>query len=58
MSLRQELEQWNSASQAFEAGDFGVAIDIFDSLADSSKIHFNIGMIFLNMRQYEDAVSV
>ncbi|KAI9218957.1 hypothetical protein BC828DRAFT_387239 [Blastocladiella britannica] len=56
MSLKQELVQWNEAAKAYEAGDYEGAIDLFEPIADSSKIHFNLGMIFQSLGQHEEAI--
>ncbi|KAJ3355260.1 hypothetical protein GGF32_002089 [Allomyces javanicus] len=56
MSLKQELVQWDEAVKAYDAGDYELALDLFQPIADSSKIFFNMGMIFQGMGQLEDAI--
>ncbi|KAJ1891644.1 hypothetical protein LPJ66_006804 [Kickxella alabastrina] len=45
MSLKAELEQWHQAVEYFDEQNYTAALEIFDSIADSAKIHFNIGLI-------------
>ncbi|KAJ1730042.1 hypothetical protein LPJ72_004658 [Coemansia sp. Benny D160-2] len=45
MALKAELEQWNQAVEFFDQREYDSALDVFRSIADSAKIHFNIGLI-------------
>ncbi|KAI9188932.1 hypothetical protein H9P43_000354 [Blastocladiella emersonii ATCC 22665] len=56
MSLKQELVQWDEAVKAYESGDYEAALDLFQPIADSSKIHYNLGMIYQSLGQHEDAI--
>lgn len=57
MSLRQELETWDSALKAYDAEDFEKALDLFGRIADSSKILTNMGLIYATLGEHEMAVS-
>ncbi|KAI8824513.1 uncharacterized protein EV422DRAFT_565200 [Fimicolochytrium jonesii] len=52
-----ELTQWVDGVAAFENGDFEAALDVFEPIADTARIHFNIGMTFINLNALEDAIS-
>ncbi|KAJ2799518.1 hypothetical protein H4R20_004410 [Coemansia guatemalensis] len=45
MALKAELEQWHQAVELFDQQDYDSSLGIFKSIADSAKIHFNIGLI-------------
>ncbi|KAI9501519.1 hypothetical protein BX070DRAFT_227986 [Coemansia spiralis] len=45
MALKAELEQWHQAVEFFDQQDYDSALDVFSTIADSAKIHFNIGLI-------------
>ncbi|KAJ2081940.1 hypothetical protein H4R24_001972 [Coemansia sp. RSA 988] len=45
MALKAELEQWHQAVELFDQQDYDSSLDIFKTIADSAKIHFNIGLI-------------
>ncbi|RUS12578.1 NADPH oxidase regulator NoxR, partial [Endogone sp. FLAS-F59071] len=44
-----ELEQWNSGCIAFDHQDFETALNVFISLADNAKMHFNVGLVFATL---------
>ncbi|KAK4687459.1 hypothetical protein P7C73_g2653, partial [Tremellales sp. Uapishka_1] len=56
MSLKAELETWAAALKAYDAEDFNAALDEFERIADSSKIHWNIGIILATLGEHEQAV--
>lgn len=56
MSLRQELETWDSALKAYDTEDFEKALDLFGRIADSSKILTNMGLIYATLGEHELAV--
>ncbi|KAF9969593.1 hypothetical protein BGZ73_007995 [Actinomortierella ambigua] len=54
-TLKYELEQWNEGVIAFDEGDYDGALEIFEPIADSAKIHFNIGVVFATLGEFEQA---
>ncbi|TPX73573.1 hypothetical protein CcCBS67573_g05152 [Chytriomyces confervae] len=55
-SVKDELLQWNEACQLFEARDYKQALILLDAIADTSKIHFSMGIAFINLKKEEQAV--
>ncbi|GAA5861304.1 hypothetical protein JCM1840_005325 [Sporobolomyces johnsonii] len=45
MSLKEELQTWSDALKAFDNQDFDMALQLFESIASSSKILFNMGLV-------------
>ncbi|KAL9547480.1 hypothetical protein MBANPS3_006146 [Mucor bainieri] len=56
MSLKYELEQWQAACTAFDVRDFDKSIKAFIGIADSAKMHFNIGLIFATVEDHDHAL--
>ena len=56
MSLKAELETWAAALKAYDAEEFAKAIDLFNEIADNSKILTNIGLIYATLGEHEAAV--
>ncbi|KAJ2652743.1 hypothetical protein IWW40_000854 [Coemansia sp. RSA 1250] len=56
MALKAELEQWHQAVEYFDEQDYDLALDVFESIADSAKIHFNIGLILGRKLNHEGAI--
>ncbi|KAJ3081446.1 hypothetical protein HK102_002334, partial [Quaeritorhiza haematococci] len=56
MALKAELVTWQEGVEAYDDGDWDDALAIFESIADTAKIHFNIAMTFLNLGLVEDAI--
>lgn len=56
MSLKLELETWASALKAYDEEDFDKSLEIFGSIAESSKILTNIGLIYATLGEHEAAV--
>ncbi len=56
MSLKAELETWASALKAYDAEEFPTAIEEFNKIADSSKIHWNLGIILATLGDHEQAI--
>ena len=56
MSLKAELETWTQALEAFDATDLPRALDIFTTIAESSKVHFNIGLIHATQGHHTQAI--
>ncbi|KAG0235177.1 hypothetical protein BGW41_000887 [Actinomortierella wolfii] len=54
-TLKYELEQWNEGVIAFDEGDYDAALEIFEPIADSAKIHFNIGVVLATLGDFEGA---
>jgi len=56
MSLKAELEIWSSALEAYDAADYEKSLDLFNRIADSSKILTNMGLIYATIGEHELAV--
>ncbi|KAI0392306.1 hypothetical protein F5Y17DRAFT_467614 [Xylariaceae sp. FL0594] len=56
MSLKQEIETWVSALSRYDNSEFEEAIKEFETIADTSKILFNLGVICATLGQHERAV--
>jgi len=56
MSLKAELEIWQSALQAVEA-DIPKAIKLFEKIDDTSKIEWNIGILLASLGRHLEAIS-
>lgn len=56
MSLKQEIETWVEALNHYDAQDYEQALAVFEANADTSKIYFNIGMIYATLGEHERAV--
>lgn len=56
MSLKAELETWASALKAYDEGDFEKSLQLFSTIADSSRILTNIGLIYATLGEHESAV--
>ncbi|CAG8711549.1 4822_t:CDS:2, partial [Racocetra persica] len=55
MALKYELEQWGAAVKAYDEQDFDLALDTFETIADSAKFHFNMGLIYATLGEHEEA---
>ncbi|KAI1320198.1 hypothetical protein EDD11_001803 [Mortierella claussenii] len=53
--LKHELDQWNEGVIAFDQGLYEDALEIFEPIADSAKIHFNIGVVLATVGDFEGA---
>jgi tetratricopeptide (TPR) repeat protein len=56
MSLKAELQTWAAALQCYDEENLEQALDMFSSIADSSKILTNIGLIHATLGEHEAAV--
>ncbi|KAJ5804899.1 hypothetical protein N7474_010786 [Penicillium riverlandense] len=56
MSLKQEIETWVQALDAYDNQDFEEALRCFDAIADTSKILFNCGVIYATLGEHDKAV--
>ncbi|GAA5838414.1 hypothetical protein JCM9279_003236 [Rhodotorula babjevae] len=58
MSLKQELQAWQSALTAFEAGDHATALARFEDISDTSKVVFNMALIHAIGGEHDQAVAL
>ncbi|KAJ1550136.1 hypothetical protein HK096_008560, partial [Nowakowskiella sp. JEL0078] len=57
MALKVELETWQEGVSKFESEKWPESLEIFDVwMATTAKIHFNIGMIFVNANKIPEAI--
>lgn len=56
MSLKAEIETWVAALAAYDNNEFDSALKCFESIADTSKIHFNLGVINATLGEHMRAV--
>ncbi|KAJ5133494.1 hypothetical protein N7476_003280 [Penicillium atrosanguineum] len=56
MSLKQEIETWVQALEAYDNQEFEEALRQFDQIADTSKIFFNCGVIYATLGEHDKAV--
>ncbi|KAJ6108458.1 hypothetical protein N7523_009781 [Penicillium sp. IBT 18751x] len=56
MSLKQEIETWVHALDAYDNQEFEEALRQFDQIADTSKILFNCGVIYATLGEHDKAV--
>ncbi|KZT69729.1 hypothetical protein DAEQUDRAFT_669103 [Daedalea quercina L-15889] len=56
MSLKAELEAWAAALKAYDEEDFEKSLELFSTIADSSKILTNMGLIYATLGEHEAAV--
>ncbi|KAJ2160978.1 hypothetical protein GGF46_001837 [Coemansia sp. RSA 552] len=56
MALKAELEQWHQAVEFFDEQDYTRSLGIFRTIADSAKIHFNIGLILSRKLDHAGAI--
>ncbi|KAF1983651.1 hypothetical protein K402DRAFT_423521 [Aulographum hederae CBS 113979] len=56
MSLKQEIETWVTALARYDNNEFDQALKSFESIADTSKILFNCGVIHATLGEHEKAV--
>ncbi|EIE91532.1 hypothetical protein G6F46_004642 [Rhizopus delemar] len=57
MSFRFEIEQWQAACIAFDKKEYETSLKTFINIADNSKIHFNIGLIFAVANEHDRAIA-
>ncbi|PHH52044.1 Neutrophil cytosol factor 2 [Ceratocystis fimbriata CBS 114723] len=57
MSLKQEIETWVQAINNYENNEFDEALRTFESISDTSKILFNIGVIHATLGEHQKAVT-
>jgi tetratricopeptide (TPR) repeat protein len=56
MSLKAELETWSQALDAYDAADLATALKVFRTIAESSKVYFNIGLIHATLGDHKQAI--
>lgn len=56
MSLKQEIETWVAALARYDNNEFDEALKEFESVSDTSKILFNMGVIHATLGEHEKAV--
>ncbi|SCV68726.1 BQ2448_847 [Microbotryum intermedium] len=56
MSLKQELEIWAAALQAYDDHDYPRSLSIFNRIADTSKVFFNMAIIQATIGRHELAL--
>ncbi|KGO77053.1 Tetratricopeptide-like helical [Penicillium italicum] len=56
MSLKQEIETWVQALDAYDNQEFEESLRCFDQIADTSKILFNCGVIYATLGEHHRAV--
>ncbi|KAJ5787116.1 hypothetical protein N7457_002106 [Penicillium paradoxum] len=56
MSLKQEIETWVQALDAYDNQEFEEALRCFGQIADTSKILFNCGVIYATLGEHHKAV--
>ncbi|KAJ5569808.1 uncharacterized protein N7459_009238 [Penicillium hispanicum] len=56
MSLKQEIETWVAALDAYDNQEFEESLRHFDQIADTSKILFNCGVIYATLGEHDKAV--
>ena len=56
MSLKAEIETWVAALAAYDNNEFDSALKCFESIADTSKILFNLGVINATLGEHTRAV--
>ncbi|KAJ5094762.1 hypothetical protein N7456_010623 [Penicillium angulare] len=56
MSLKQEIESWVAALDAYDNHEFEEALRLFDEIPDTSKILFNCGVIYATLGEHDKAV--
>ncbi|KAK5169740.1 uncharacterized protein LTR77_005718 [Saxophila tyrrhenica] len=56
MSLKQEIQTWVTALEAYDNNEFDHALRHFEQIADTSKILFNVGVINATLGEHARAV--
>ncbi|KAI9207902.1 uncharacterized protein BJ171DRAFT_565649 [Polychytrium aggregatum] len=56
MSFKDQLIAWDAATKAFDKGDYLTALKKYESIADTSKIHFNIATLYLIAKKVDMAI--
>ncbi|GAA5918459.1 hypothetical protein JCM1841_003978 [Sporobolomyces salmonicolor] len=56
MSLKEELQIWSDGLKAFDNQDFGMTLQLFESIASSSKILFNMGLVHAMCGDHQQAL--
>lgn len=56
MTLKHDIMRWQTALDAYRANNYAVAVQTFQSLQCGSKIHFNLGQIYMVLGRHEDSI--
>ncbi|KAJ3213150.1 hypothetical protein HDU67_003237 [Dinochytrium kinnereticum] len=56
LQLKDEIIQWNTGCIAFDDGNFTGALEAFEPVAVTSKMHFNMAMAYQNMNMMEQTI--
>jgi len=56
MSTKTEIMIWDQGVKSFEKSDLNGAISAWKEIADYSKIHFNIAVVFIRGKYWDDAI--
>ncbi|RAL03451.1 putative PB1 domain protein [Aspergillus ibericus CBS 121593] len=56
MSLKQEIETWVQALEHYDNQEYDEALRVFGTIAETSKILFNCGVIYATLGEHEKAV--
>ena len=56
MSLKQEIETWVAALAAYDNNEFDNSLKCFETISDTSKILFNLGVIHATLGEHDKAV--
>ncbi|EFA76946.1 p67-like superoxide-generating NADPH oxidase [Heterostelium album PN500] len=54
--LKQTINKWSQASESFKNGDCNSALNALKSVDPTSKIQYNIGIIYCKMGNYREAI--
>lgn len=54
--VTQEIETWVQALAHYDTNEFDESLNSFSEIADTSKIHFNCGVIYATLGEHEKAV--
>lgn len=58
LALLQEIETWVTALGRYDNNEFDEALGEFETVADTSKILFNMGVIHATLGEHEKAVRI
>lgn len=55
-TFKADLIRWHDAVTAFDKQEYNNSLELLEGIADSAKIHFNIGVILATLREHELAI--
>ncbi|KAJ3313939.1 hypothetical protein HDV04_001245 [Boothiomyces sp. JEL0838] len=56
-SIVEQLIKWATALTSFDQGNYKLSLVQFQEFADISKLHFNVGMVAMKLKDSEEAVA-